>query len=290
VTADADRRPSHSPFGARLLAALADRGPLCAGIDPHPGLLAAWELPDDPIGLERFSTACVTALGGEVAVLKPQSAFFERHGAAGIAVLERVIAAARDAGALVLLDAKRGDIGSTMEAYAQAYLAEGAPLGVDAITLSPYLGVGSLRPALDAAAANGRGTFLLARTSNPEGAEVQLAVPPNGGRSLAQAVVDAAAQHNAAEQPLGAVGVVVGATVEHGLDLGALNGAVLAPGFGAQGARPGDLSKHFPRVAGPVLPTVSRDLLRTGPHPGALRDAARRLRDAFAAAPSDHGS
>ncbi len=288
-------------FGARLLAALADRGPLCAGIDPHPGLLAAWELPDDPDGLERFTTTCVAALGGEVAVLKPQSAFFERHGAAGVAVLERAIGAAREAGALVLLDAKRGDIGSTMEAYAQAYLTAGAPLGVDAITLSPYLGVGSLQPALAAAAAHGRGTFLLARTSNPEGADVQSAVPPNGGqgvgqgvgqgrRTVAQAVVDAAAQHNAGEQPLGAVGVVVGATVEHGLDLATLNGVVLAPGFGAQGARPGDLSNYFPRVAGPVLPTVSRDLLRTGPHPGALRDAARRLRDAFAAAPSGHAS
>jgi orotidine-5'-phosphate decarboxylase len=281
---------SDRPFGARLVAALDERGPLCAGIDPHPGLLTAWGLPDDPAGLERFTTTCVTALAGELAVLKPQSAFFERHGAAGIAVLERAIGAAREAGALVLLDVKRGDIGSTMEAYAQAYLTAGAPLAADAVTLSPYLGVGSLAPALAAAAAHGRGTFLLARTSNPEGAEVQSAVPPTGGPSVAQAVVDAAAQHNAGKEPLGAVGVVVGATVEHGLDLAALNGAVLAPGFGAQGARPDDLSKCFPRVAGPVLPTVSRDLLRIGPHPGDLRDAARRLRDAFAAGPSGHTS
>jgi orotidine-5'-phosphate decarboxylase len=288
VTDPASAR-AHS-FGARLLVALAERGPLCAGIDPHPGLLDAWGLPDDPDGLQRFTATCVAALGGEVAVLKPQSAFFERHGAAGIAVLERAIGAARDAGALVLLDAKRGDIGSTMAAYAQAYLTAGAPLAVDAITLSPYLGVGSLQPALAAAATHGRGAFLLARTSNPEGADVQSAVPAGGGRSVAQAVVDAAASYNAREQPLGAVGVVVGATVEHGLDLAALNGAVLAPGFGTQGARPGDLSRVFPRVAGPVLPTVSRDLLRCGPHPRVLRDAARRLRDAFAAQPHGHAS
>ncbi|MGH3977543.1 MAG: orotidine-5'-phosphate decarboxylase, partial [Pseudonocardiaceae bacterium] len=218
-----------------MVDAMAARGRLCVGIDPHPGLLDAWGLPDDPAGLERFALTVVDALAGEIAVLKPQSAFFERHGSRGVAVLERVIAAARDAGALVLADVKRGDIGSTMAGYAQAYLAHGAPLAADAVTLSPYLGVGALEPAFELAARTGRGVFVLARTSNPESATLQRATA-EAGRSVAQHVVDALAARNAGMSPLGHLGVVVGATVvpgEPGLD--ALNGPVLAPGVGAQG-------------------------------------------------------
>jgi orotidine-5'-phosphate decarboxylase len=145
-------------FGERLRAAMSERGPLCVGIDPHPGLLAAWGLPDDAQGLERFALTCVEALAGQVAVLKPQSAFFERHGSRGVAVLERVLADARSAGALALLDIKRGDIGSTMTAYAQAYLDPASPLFADAVTLSPYLGYESLRPAIDLAVQHGGGS------------------------------------------------------------------------------------------------------------------------------------
>ena len=269
-------------FGERLTAAVAARGALCVGIDPHPGLLDAWGLPRDADGLERFALTCVDALAGEVAVLKPQSAFFEAHGSRGVAVLERVIAEARAAGALVLVDAKRGDIGSTMAAYAQAYLGDGSPLAGDAVTLSPYLGFGSLEPALAAAEATGRGVFVLALTSNPEGAQVQRAEA--GGRSVAQAVVDAAAERNAGVAPLGPVGLVIGATLaETGVDLAALNGPVLAPGVGAQGAGPADLLRLF-GGAGCVLPTSSRDVLRHGPDAAAVRAAALRLRDELAAA------
>ena len=168
-------------FGERLATAVAAHGPLCVGIDPHPGLLAEWGLADDPRGLERFALTCVDALAGHVAVVKPQSAFFERHGSRGIAVLERVLAglAAQVVpgvpATLSLLDVKRGDIGSTMDGYADAYLAVGAPLGADAVTLSPYLGFGSLVSAIRTAGDAGRGVFVLARTSNPEGADVQLA-------------------------------------------------------------------------------------------------------------------
>src|SRR5262249_50706398 len=150
-----------------------ERGPLCVGIDPHASLLADWGLGDDPAGLERFALTVVEALADRVAVLKPQSAFFERFGSRGIAVLERAVALAREAGALVLMDAKRGDIGSTMAAYAAAYLDPASPLASDAVTVSPYLGYGSLRPAVEAARAGGTGIFALALTSNPEGAEVQ---------------------------------------------------------------------------------------------------------------------
>ncbi|GGP62556.1 orotidine-5'-phosphate decarboxylase [Saccharothrix coeruleofusca] len=269
-------------FGERLAAAVARRGPLCVGIDPHPGLLASWGLPQDASGLERFALTCVEAFGDEVAVVKPQSAFFEAHGSRGVAVLERVLAGLRDAGALVLLDAKRGDIGSTMAAYAAAYLADGSPLAADAVTLSPYLGFGSLAPALEAAAAGGRGVFVLAATSNPEGASVQRAEGADG-RSVAQAVVDEAARANAGAHPQGDVGLVVGATLaELGLDLSALNGPVLAPGFGAQGATVADLRALFgPDLRG-VLPTSSRDVLRHGPDTASLRSAARRVRDSLA--------
>jgi orotidine-5'-phosphate decarboxylase len=269
-------------FGARLARAVAEHGPVCAGIDPHRELLSGWGLADDPAGLERFARGAVAALAGAVAVAKPQSAFFERHGSAGFAVLERVLADAREAGLLIILDVKRGDIGSTMGGYAEAFLAEGAPLAADAITVSPYLGFGSLRPAQDAALATGRGLFVLARTSNPEGAEVQLAA--RDGRSVAQTVVDSAAAANAGVRPLGAVGVVIGATHDHGLALDRLNGPVLAPGLGAQGAGPADVAARFAGLSGVVLPSVSRSLLAEGPDPVRLRAAAVTLRDQLAEA------
>jgi orotidine-5'-phosphate decarboxylase len=264
-------------FGARLTGVVSRYGTLCVGIDPHPGLLAEWGLTDDPDGLERFAMTCVDALAGHVAVVKPQSAFFERHGSGGIAVLERVLAALAQSPTLTLLDAKRGDIGSTMDGYADAYLASGAPLGADALTLSPYLGFGSLTPALDAAADAGRGAFVLARTSNPEGGEVQLA--EWAGRGVGQRVVNAAAARNAGAEPLGDVGVVVGATIDHGLDLSSLNGAVLAPGLGAQGAGPADVRARFADLHGIVLPAAARSVLAAGPDPSALRSAAEKLRD-----------
>jgi orotidine-5'-phosphate decarboxylase len=266
-------------FGARLAAAVAERGPLCVGIDPHRELLAAWGLADDPAGLERFSRGALEALAGEVALVKPQSAFFERHGSAGVAVLERLLADAREAGLLVVLDVKRGDIGSTMGGYAEAYLTDGAPLAADAVTLSPYLGFGSLAPALATAEASGRGVIVLARTSNPDGASVQSA--ERDGHSVAQGMVDGAAAANAGATPLGWVGVVVGATRDHGLDLSALNGPVLAPGLGAQGATPADLAARFAGVSGVVLPSVSRAVLARGPDRTALRDEVRSWRDAL---------
>ncbi|MBB1245043.1 orotidine-5'-phosphate decarboxylase [Streptomyces durbertensis] len=249
------------------------RGPLCVGIDPHAALLADWGLTDDVVGLERFTRTVVDALADRVAVLKPQSAFFERFGSRGVAVLERAVADARDAGALVLMDAKRGDIGSTMAAYAAAYLDPSSPLFSDAVTVSPYLGFGSLRPALEAAEAAGSGVFVLALTSNPEGAEVQRAITAGGG-TVAQAVLDRIARENAGADPLGSVGAVVGATLgDTGADL-AVNGPLLAPGIGAQGATAADLPKVFGESVRNVVPSISRGVLRAGPSAAALREAA----------------
>lgn len=267
-------------FGARLAAAVAARGPLCLGIDPHPELLRAWDLPDSADGLARFSEICVQAYAG-FAVVKPQVAFFEAYGSAGFAVLERTTGALREAGVLVLADAKRGDIGSTMAAYAQAWAGAG-PLAADAVTASPYLGFGSLQPLLDVAAENGRGVFVLAATSNPEGAGVQRA--QIDGRTVAQSIVDAAAAVNRATpgQP-GSVGVVVGATLGAAVpDVSALGGPVLVPGVGAQGGRPDALAGLGGARPGQLIPAVSREVLRAGPSVAAVRSAAERLREAVA--------
>ncbi len=259
------------------------RGPLCVGIDPHSALLRAWGLDDDVAGLETFSRTVVEALADRVAVLKPQSAFFERFGSRGIAVLEQVIADARSAGALVLADVKRGDIGSTAQAYAQAYLEPSSPLFCDAMTASPYLGFGSLRPLIDTALANGAGVFVLGLTSNPEGPEVQHARRADG-RTVAQSMLDDVAAVNAGADPLGSIGVVVGATVgATGHDLGKVNGPFLAPGIGAQGATAADLRAVFGGSTGAVLPAISRDVLGRGPTIAGLRSAAQKALEACAA-------
>ncbi|PUB26092.1 orotidine-5'-phosphate decarboxylase [Promicromonospora sp. AC04] len=302
------------PFGARLAAAMDAHGPLCVGIDPHASLLRAWGLPDDVGGLREFSLRVVDALGGKVAAFKPQSAFFERHGSRGLAVLEEVIAAARAAGpgstagsgsTLTIVDAKRGDIGSTMGAYAEAFLADGSPLAGDALTVSPYLGFGSLEPAIDLAAATGRGLFVLCLTSNKEGFEVQHAVQrhvgthsgmgsaePDGrpdGVSVAALMAARAAVLNAGAEPMGSVGLVVGATIGDavaatGTDLVAVNGPLLAPGVGAQGAGERELATTFGAARRNVLASSSRAVLAAGPDPDALVSAARAAaREATAA-------
>lgn len=269
-------------FGSRLAAAMDDLGPLCVGIDPHPGLLAAWGLPDDAQGLRTFGLRVVDAVAGRVAALKPQSAFFERHGAAGIAVLEEVLAAARGSGSQVILDAKRGDIGSTMAGYADAYLSDRSPLAADALTVSPYLGPASLDATLEAARAGGRGLFVLCLTSNPEGAAVQHVGGPD---SVAKRVADWAAASNRPERDagaaLGSVGLVVGATTgdavdELGLDLPGVHGPLLAPGVGAQGAGAPELQRVFGEARRAVLASTSRAVLAAGPDGGAIRAAAQR--------------
>lgn len=267
-------------FGVRLADAKAQRGPLCMGIDPHPELLRAWDLPTTADGLAAFCDICVEAFAG-FAVVKPQVAFFEPYGAAGFAVLERTIAALRSAGVLVLADAKRGDIGSTMAAYAAAWAGD-SPLAADAVTASPYLGFGSLRPLLEAAAAHDRGVFVLAATSNPEGATVQRAA--FDGRTVAQLVVDQAAVVNKSATPSGPgyVGVVVGATVLQAPDLSALGGPVLVPGLGVQGGRPEALAGLGGAHPGQLLPAVAREVLRAGPGVPELRAAGERMLDAVA--------
>ena len=268
-------------FGNRLTAATAARGPLCVGIDPHPALLEAWGLTDDPGGLETFALSVVEALAGQVALLKPQSAFFERHGSAGVAVLERVVAASRELGALTVLDVKRGDIGSTAQGYADAYLDPRSPLACDAMTASPYLGFGSLEPLLTTAERHAAGVFVLALTSNPEGAEVQRA-RTSAGPSVAGSVLAALTGLNAGSSPLGSFGAVVGATIDPPEESLEINGPLLVPGVGAQGGTVDSVRSIFGAAARLVVPTTSREVLRAGPGADALREAAARANDDFA--------
>ncbi|WP_420032606.1 orotidine-5'-phosphate decarboxylase [Streptomyces sp. cg28] len=267
------------PFGARLRRVMDERGPLCVGIDPHAALLASWGLKDDIAGLETFTRTSVEALAETVAVVKPQMAFFERFGSRGVAVLERAVADLRAAGTLVVMDAKRGDIGSTMAAYAQTYLHQDSPLFVDALTVSPYLGYGSLKPAVDLARESGAGLFVLALTSNPEGGEVQHAVRADG-KNVGATMLAHLAEENADAAPMGSFGAVVGATLgdlsSYALDV---NGPLLAPGIGAQGATAADLPAVFGSAVHNVVPNVSRAVLKEGPSVTALRDAAVRFAD-----------
>lgn len=277
-------------FGDRLSAAVAARGRLCVGIDPHPGLLEAWGLEVNAKGLAEFSARCVEAFADTVAVVKPQVAFFEAYGSAGYAVLEKALADLHSAGVLTIADAKRGDIGSTMSAYAQAWLSDDSPLACDALTVSPYLGFGSLKPAVDLAQQTGRGLFVLSATSNPEGASVQHAVHPSMahphgtsdhgavlGDNLAQSMVNEAAEVNAAEVAAGAaagsIGVVVGATLDKPPVLDGLQGAILMPGVGAQGGNAADVRRISGKAAPLALPNISRAILKQGPQVEALRAA-----------------
>jgi orotidine-5'-phosphate decarboxylase len=269
-------------FGARLREAMDAHGPLCVGIDPHASLLAGWGLSDDISGLESFTATCVEAFAGSVAAVKPQSAFFERHGSAGVGVLERAIRDLRRTGTLVVLDVKRGDIGTTAQAYADAYLDRSAPMATDAITASPFLGVGSLDAMFDTALANDAGVFVLALTSNPEGPQVQHA-RTDAGRTVAGSVLAALAERNAGASPLGSLGAVVGATIgdtEEDLDI---KGPLLVPGIGTQGGTFLDVRRIFGDSARNVLASSSREILSAGPDVAALCAAAKRTADELAA-------
>jgi orotidine-5'-phosphate decarboxylase len=263
-------------FGTRLAGVLATRGPLCVGIDPHESLLAEWGLDASADGAREFGLRVIDAAAGRVGIVKPQVSFFERYGSAGFAALEAVLAAARGAGLLVIADAKRGDIGSTMDAYARAWLTPGSSLEADALTVSPYLGVGALAGSFDLAAEHGKGLFVLAATSNLEGAALQAAGA--GERTVAAQVAAEVGARNGGAR-VGSFGLVIGATLdraEFGLTDELLAGTpVLAPGFGFQGARAEDLASLFGAVAGNVVASESRSILSAGPAGIAARIAER---------------
>jgi len=268
------------PFQQRFVTLAAARSALCVGIDPSADLLKGWGLADDVQGLLSFCERLVEVCAPLVACVKPQAAFFERHGAAGMAVLRQTVEAAQSHGALVIIDVKRGDIESTAAAYGEAFLGRDSPFGGDAITLHAYLGLGSLDPIIELARREDAGVFVVVRSSNPEGTELQQARLPDG-RSVAEHLADQIAARNAADgsDKLGFIGAVVGATLgREAADLAARlpNALLLVPGIGAQGATIGDvrssLGGHFSRL----IPSVSRAIARAGPRPEELRRAVER--------------
>lgn len=238
-------------------------GPLCVGIDPSADSLELWGLPDVADGALEFSRVVIESAAGRVGIVKPQVGYFERFGSAGFAALEQVIADAHAAGLTVIADAKRGDIGTTMEGYAAAWLGDG-PLGCDAMTSSPYQGFDALEPAFDRAESTASTVFVLCATSNPDAPGIQGA--QLGGRSLPSIVAERARERSGNDYT---VGLVVGATrslAESGLtESDLVETLILAPGFGAQGASLTDLSAIFGRASSWVIPSVSRSVVRGGP-------------------------
>jgi orotidine-5'-phosphate decarboxylase len=256
-------------FGDRLAAVFESRGHLCVGIDPHAFLLEQWGLPDSAEGVREFGLRVVDAAAGVIGILKPQVAFFERHGSLGYAALETVLAAAREAGLLIIADAKRGDIGSTIDAYGEAWLSPGSPLEADAMTAVAYQGVGSLAGPIQLARAAGKGIFVLAATSNPEAVATQTALSIDSGQTVAAGIVSGVDQLNATATALGPIGVVLGATVDladYGIAIAWLaKTPILAPGFGEQGALFGDIARLYGAASANLVVTVSRSVLRAGP-------------------------
>ena len=233
-------------FGDRLAAALASTGtPLCLGIDPHMTLLPALFCQNGvPTldGLRRFSQNVVKAATGLVPAVKPQAAMFEAFGPEGVAILADTAKGAQEAGLLVIMDAKRGDIGSTSAAYAKAYLGAEAPFPSDALTINPWMGIDTLMPFIDRAKETNSGLFILMRTSNGGSADLQELVTDgefvyqNLAKKCASLIEEAKGQSG-----LSSIGIVAGATVpEQAKALRDLlpSAPFLIPGFGAQGAGP----------------------------------------------------
>lgn len=257
-------------FGERLASVFRSSGHLCVGIDPHPYLLREWDLPDSGSGLREFGLRVVESAAGQVGIVKPQVAFFERHGSAGYSALEAILAAARGAGLLTIADAKRGDVGTSVEAYAQSWLTPGAPLEADALTVSAFQGVGSLSAPMLLAGEHNKGLFVLAATSNPESFATQTAIVGSGEyatRTVAASIVAEVNKSNVS--PLGSVGVVIGATVtlsDFGLsDVDLATTPILAPGFGFQGAAFDSLRSTYGSAASNAIVSSSRGILAAGP-------------------------
>ena len=268
-------------FAARLGQRIAAHGPLCIGIDPSAATLAKCGLPDSAEGALEFGRRVLEAADYRLAIVKPQSAYFERFGSAGVRALEELAALARAREVLVLLDVKRGDIDTTGEAYAEAFFAPSSPLRVDAVTLHPYLGLGALRKALEYAVRQGGGAFIVVRSSNPEGEALQTARLADGETVAAALCREITALNwELVSGPVGPVGAVVGATCSDAADTVAAlpRSYVLAPGVGAQGATLEDVRVRMPQALGRVLPNVSRAILAGGCGPNELRATIRALR------------
>lgn len=268
------------PFQTRFIRLAAERSPLCVGIDPSADALKGWGLADDAPGLRAFCERLVEVCAPLVASIKPQVAFFERHGPEGMAVLRDTVAQAHAHGTLAIIDAKCGDISTTAAAYGEAFLGPRSPFGGDALTVSAYLGYAALAPIFDIARREAAGIFVVVRSSNPEGADLQHAAMPDG-RSVAERLADDVAADNAGglQHGLGPIGAVVGGTL--GAEVRALAGRMpsallLVPGIGAQGATIANVRHNFAEHFSRVIPSISRSIAGAGPGSDALRRQVER--------------
>ena len=271
-------------FGAKLADAFDTHGQLCVGIDPHEALLDLWGLEDDHQGLDYFANRVVEASAGRIGIIKPQVSFFERHGSKGFEVLERITARANEAGLLVIIDAKRGDIGSTMEAYLDAWLGRKSSFFADTMTVSPFLGLRATVDNVQPFFERGKGVIALVATSNPEGAGLQLS-KSDGETVSAQlwSEIHAANQvASVAGDRFGPIGAVIGANINFkrfGIDLdqSGIKTPILAPGFGAQGVELTEAGVIFGAAARQTIASVSRSVLQSGS--SALVSAIERAND-----------
>jgi orotidine-5'-phosphate decarboxylase len=267
-------------FASRLSNAIAVHSPLCVGIDPSASLLKGCGLPDSAEGAFEFGKRVLEAGEFQFSIVKPQSAFFERFGSVGLKALEEITQLARARGVLVLIDGKRGDIDTTAEAYAEGYFSPSSPLRADAVTTHAYLGFAALEKFLAIALRNDGGVFVVVRSSNPEGRDLQLAKLPSG-ETVASNLARLIAERNqrAGTETLGPIGAVVGATCEDAEATAAAmpSSFILAPGVGAQGATMQDVLNRMPSARGRVLPSVSRAILANGSSPEQIRTTIRAL-------------
>ena len=269
-------------FADRLQQKIHEHSPLCVGVDPSAALLKACGLPDAPEGALEFGKRVLEAADFRIALLKPQSAFFERFGSAGFRALEALVQLAREREVLVLLDGKRGDIDTTAAAYAEGYFSATTTLRVDAITTHCYLGLAALEPFFAAAIAAEGGVFVVVRSSNPEGQGLQTAHMANG-ETVAQSLCREITERNLRQRKdgLGPIGAVVGATCEDADETVAAlpHSFVLAPGVGAQGATMRDVLARMPAGRGRVLPNVSRAIIANGSRREDIRTTIVVLQD-----------
>jgi orotidine-5'-phosphate decarboxylase len=238
-------------FADRLMGGVRRLGPLCVGIDPHPALLPPLFGPPGPDAAARWGVALVERSAGKVAVVKPQAGLFERWGAKGLAALETVCETATRAGLIVILDAKRGDIGTTAEGYAEGYLGEAASCPCDAITVNPYMGVDTIAPFVDVAERAGKGVAVLARTSNPGSADFQARLVDGEPLYLHVArALQPLVQRLRGRGGWSGLMMVAGATGPEDarrLRAAAGDALFLVPGYGAQGAGARDAVAGFVR-------------------------------------------
>ena len=271
-------------FRERFTQRADQHSPFCLGIDPSSEILSAWGFDDDPQGLRDFCDRLGAWLGDDLALAKPQSACFERFGAAGALVLEQLIEDLRTSGVLTILDVKRGDIASTNESYAQAFFGASSPMAVDAMTAHPFLGFADLMPLLDAAQQRGGMVFVVAASSNESGVALQSARLAStadggggGGESLTRALAVQIAAHEAA-------GAVVGATRKDltSDDFAAFGDSLLlTPGIGAQGGDFAALARFGNQRN--LIPTAARAVFAAGAGGAdktSFRDALKRHQEA----------